>query len=299
MTEPLQGPSVDFRISITEALKAQLGQAIATCQPAALTLENLGELTAKGGVYELYLAGARVYVGKAEKSLPERLTQHFWKIHSRNNIDVNQMTFVCAYILEDLSATAPETLLIAQYANDAGRWNNSGFGNKDPGRNRDTSWVKTDHFDAQFPIKLDWPVNLDGAVDLADPDPTPKEWPVFELLKALKKELPYNLRFQLKGKEVMADYNAAVVTLPRGPLPASEIFAVISTALGENWQITALPGYVIVYREEPKKYLSALMTWPELPLAVQNADTPAEDTDEELEDDEDLDGELVLSTGPL
>ena len=78
--------SAEFRLSITRALEDQLAAALKTLSPDPLTAEGLGELEARGGVYQLYHRGTFVYVGKAEQSLPGRLGDHLRKISGRMNI---------------------------------------------------------------------------------------------------------------------------------------------------------------------------------------------------------------------
>jgi hypothetical protein len=239
-------------LSITEALKEQLAAAIATCTPASLDLETLGSLKPAGGVYELYLRGARVYVGKADRSLPDRLENHYWKIRGRMNIDVSDVTFVCAYVLEDLAATAPEELLIKKYAATAGLWNTNGFGNKDPGRQRDTSRVKSNHFDAQYPINLEWPCAIPVGTYTAG-----------NLLEALKLCLPYNLRFQRPEStrgEHHEDLISSTVHVKQPVLAASTLFRLLCSALPAGWQLTTLPGYAILY-QEVRNYADAVEIW--------------------------------------
>lgn len=245
-------PDVDFRLSITEALKEQLAAAIATCTPAPLDRSALANLRSSGGVYELYLRGARVYVGKADRNLPDRLENHHWKIRGRRNIDVAEVTFVCAYVLEDLAATAPEELLIKKYAASAGLWNTNGFGNKDPGRQRDTSRVKANHFDAMYPINLDWPCAIPAG-----------EYTAGRLLEHLKEDLPYTLRFERPGTTQTAhhhDLETSSVYVAEPVTAASALFASLCSALPPGWQLTALPGYVILYREQ-REYGDALRLW--------------------------------------
>ncbi|MGV9319800.1 GIY-YIG nuclease family protein [Streptomyces sp. NPDC003660] len=118
------------------------------------------QLSQRPGVYQLYLGDDFVYVGKAETSLPSRLRQHLRKISGRRSITPSDMTFSCLYVAEDFSAMAPEQLLI-NHRRDLSEipWNNNGFGNRDPGRQRDHTALKPTHFDALYPIDLDRPVD--------------------------------------------------------------------------------------------------------------------------------------------
>lgn len=245
-------PDVDFRLSITEALKEQLAAAIATCTPTPLLPESLERLRPSGGVYELYLDGVRVYVGKADRDLPARLTNHYWKIRGRLNISVSAVSFVCAYVLEDLAATAPEELLIKKYAGSAGLWNTNGFGNKDPGRQRDTSRVKPSHFDAKYPINLAWPCAI-----------PPGGYTAGRLVELMKAELPYNLRYERPSSgltEQHEDMSSTIVRVGEPITTVADLFSTLCAALPTGWQVTALPGYVIAY-QEARQYADALRVW--------------------------------------
>ncbi len=112
-----------------------------------------------------------------------------------------------------------------------------GFGLHDPGRNRDSTVLRQDHFDAQYPIRLDWPCEGLNAGHYA----------VTTLLARLKRELPYNLRYQ-NDAGARLDYENVNVNVPEDDMAASDVLALIAEALPQ-YQITALPGYVIMYRE--------------------------------------------------
>ena len=153
------------------------------------------------------------------------------------------------YVEEDLSAVAPETLLIKHYKAEGGvRWNLGGFGNNDPGRERDTSSVKPSHFDAIYPANLHLP-----CLDInAGP------YMIAELLRQVKTALPFVFRYQdgTKSKARQpAVYRQTQVTIPADHPTADQVFSIIAAAM-PGWQVTALPGYVIMYREQ-RAYASA------------------------------------------
>ncbi|MFI6334805.1 Eco29kI family restriction endonuclease [Streptomyces sp. NPDC050535] len=235
--------AAEFKLSITKALGDQLALALETLTPIPLTPDALGALDASPGVYQLYLGGALVYVGKADRSLPQRLEKHLRKLSSRSGMDIADVTFSCLYVEEDFSAVAPERLLISRHKG-LGEvpWNYNGFGNNDPGKRRDRTLVEGDHFDRLFPIDLDWtlPGIPQGRSSLA------------QLLVWTKGALPYLFRYQ--DSPSFADI---VVEVPTGTGDADQLLAVISGALPDGWRITALPGYVIMYPEEGD-YPSAL-----------------------------------------
>ncbi|WP_405190424.1 GIY-YIG nuclease family protein [Streptomyces anulatus] len=233
----------DFTLSITRALGDQLAKALKVLARAPLTEENLARLKEKPGVYQLYLNGEFVYVGKADKSLPTRLRNHLRKISGRRNITLDEMAFSCLYVAEDFSALAPEQLLITHYkGNGEIPWNNNGFGNKDPGRQRDSTVLKQNHFDVLFPIDLDRPIEglRSGGMTLQ------------QLLDAAKAGLPYNFRY---GKS--AEFKTRRVDVPAAGMTADDVFHLVSAEIPAKWQVTALMGYVIMYDDSPSEYKSA------------------------------------------
>ncbi|WP_354387404.1 Eco29kI family restriction endonuclease [Streptomyces atratus] len=250
--------SNQFRLSITKALGDQLAEELAKLMPAPLTREHLDELdrqaevenlASRSGVYQLYrqVPGAPkrelVYVGKADKPLSQRLGNHLKKISGRRNISIDEISFKCLYVAEDFSAVAPEKLLIKRYKMDGGiPWNTNGFGNKDPGRNRDTTVLKKNHFDVLHPIDLDRPI---GGLAVA-------EQPLAKLLEQVKDSSPYNFRY-----EESQIYQDISVEAPATTLTADDAFRLIASHLPEGWQVTALMGYVIMYRDHQRDYASA------------------------------------------
>ncbi|MFI6170081.1 GIY-YIG nuclease family protein [Nocardia sp. NPDC051052] len=233
----------DFRLSITKALGDQLAEALSHLEPAPLAEENLLRLDERPGVYQLYLDRKFVYVGKADRSLPSRLRNHLHKISGRQNINIGTVSFSCLYVAEDFSALAPEQLLISHHKELKGiPWNNNGFGNKDPGRQRDTTLLKHNHFDVMYPINLDLPVEglTHGRTTLA------------AFLKSLKMALPYNFRYAEPPRARLQ-----LVEVPAADLSADAAFRMVSAVSPDIWQITALMGYVIMYAESPKEYKSA------------------------------------------
>ncbi|WP_280674099.1 GIY-YIG nuclease family protein [Kitasatospora sp. MAA19] len=231
----------DFTLSITKALGDQLAAALNGLEPVPLHEDSIKELKERAGVYQLYLNGEFVYVGKADRSLPARLRNHLLKISGRRRISLEDTTFSCLYVAEDFSALAPEQLLISHHKGMGNiPWNNNGFGNKDPGRQRDHTIPN--RFDVQFPIDLDRPV--EGL--------EPGEITLHDLLEKVKAGLPYNFRY---GRS--AAFKDQLITVPEGQATADEVFRLISAAIPDKWQITALVGYVIMYDDSPAAYNSA------------------------------------------
>ena len=240
----------DFKLSVTRALSDQMAAALESLEPAQLTLESLRELADRSGVYLLYKDHELVYVGKADKSLPQRLGKHRTKLSGRLNIDMEQVRFTCLYVDEDLDALAPETMLIGRFrAEGRAPWNFSGFGNNDPGRRRDATLYETDHFDVLYPVDLDIPL-----VGLP-----PGHYTGAELVIRVKSLLPYLFRYASTGNRPHSDLSHVTIELPEGDLPADRVFGLLADSL-PDWQITALPGYVIMYREQ-QIYPSARRTY--------------------------------------
>lgn len=250
--------SKQFRLSITKALGDQLAEELANLTPAPLTKSNLEKLEhqahteglgSKSGVYQLYRQppGATehklVYVGKADNSLPFRLGKHHTKISGRTGISLDQIYFKCLYVAEDFSAVAPEKLLIKKHKQDGGvPWNANGFGNNDPGRNRDRTTLKKNHFDVLYPIDLNRRVH--GI--------SPGETTLASLLNETKEALPYNFRYKSANA-----HTTVPVSVPSNPMTGHDVLALISRHLPEDWQIAALMGYVIMYPDKREDYPSA------------------------------------------
>jgi hypothetical protein len=245
--------AADFKLSITKALADQLAEKLAPLKPHPLTSEAISSLERRPGVYLLLHKGYRVYVGKAQQALPDRLRNHWNKLRGRDNLSVDDMTFVCLYVDEDLDAAAPEKLLIKRYREEGGLdgvpWNTNGFGNKDPGRQRDLSEVEANHFDALYPVRL----TFDKLLLKAGPTTVGK------LLAKIKKNLPYNLRFEKKDSRALEEYKIEI-EIPDEQLTAEQAISLVVRALPEGWQATALPGYLILYRKQVE-YPSALRWW--------------------------------------
>lgn len=239
------GNYAEFKLSITQALGDQLAEHLADLTKAPLTAENIAKLPPLKGVYQLYRRGKLVYIGKADKALPQRLSKHLAKLNGRENTDLGQITFTALSVDEDFNAITPEELLIRKHQG-AGEapWNNNGFGINDPGQNRDTTFFEADHFDQLYPARLDWliqglPV---GKVDLKS------------LLHIAKTDLPYVFRYAYYRDKVKVEfYSDFEVTLDASTMTADDFFYLVSAQLPSPWRIMVLPGYAVMY---PKKLTS-------------------------------------------
>lgn len=230
----------------------QLLAALERLTPIPLTQENLERVDTRPGVYRLYLQAFPVYVGKADGSLRSRIDKHRRKVSGRlasQESDIPlaaSMSFSCLYIDEDLHALAPERMLITSYKKTGeADWNFNGFGNNDPGKERDTSRVKEDHFDRLHPINLDHPVTMNSSRQAG--------WvSLRELMNSIKDEAPFTFRFQnnktAEGRllDVERQDLAQYVGLSK---TVHEWFAIIAAKLPDGWSIVVFPGYVIAYGE--------------------------------------------------
>jgi hypothetical protein len=232
-------PSHDeFKLSITRALTSQLLEALEELEPDTLTPAAIAALEARPGIYQLYEDGELVYVGSAANSLPHRLGLHYRKLSGRQGVDMDDVDFTALYVDEDMTVLAPERQLIDAFREQGlCEWNTNGFGNKDPGRQRDTTAMPAGHFDVLHPINLDYVPGIDAGT-----------WDLDNLLAELKRLLPFNFRYENtpSAREEFAEYET---TVDADDLSARELFEAVAATLPDDWQITALPGYVVMYRE--------------------------------------------------
>jgi Eco29kI restriction endonuclease len=266
----------EFKLSITRALADQLAEALEKLHPAPLTKDRVDKLQKRAGVYEIFIKKEKAYVGKASKDLPSRLTNHLKKLSGRSGINLDQVEFQCLYVDEDLEASAPEKMLIKKYR-DQGTipWNTNGFGNKDPGRNRDNSLVKAKHFDAIYPINLDLPLS----------PPQGNIYSISDYLQAVKILLPFNLRYDSRLKKKRVAHEHPTLEFPRGLTTVRAVVQKAIDVLPEGWQATALPGYIILY-EENKPYESARVSWRKINGRTTELTGPNRlDEDGEVEDE--------------
>lgn len=236
---------VDFEFDLPGALLTRLVAVLDNMDAAPLLPENIDAIPDAQGVYQLFFDGDLVYIGKtdAEAGLRKRLGRHGLKIQHRSGLDPARVTFKAVRIYV-FTAVDLETQLIAHYGGQSAvRWNGSGFGSNDPGRNRDTTAIKDDHFDASFPIDIDRPLDLD----------LPATASAATILSALKAHVPYVFRYQNAGKGSRAphpDLEAATLTIvDERPLTARRVIEEAVSQLPAGWQATRLPSVLIMYKE--------------------------------------------------
>lgn len=246
---PMRQCFEELEFDLPSALLSQLVKLFEEMPEGPLDAATVQGIDDAQGVYQLFFNGTLVYIGKtdAQAGLRARLLRHAVRIRSRRNLAHDTIGFKAVRVFV-FTAMDLEELLIKYYKASPTPpiWNLSGFGSNDPGRNRDHTVLKEGHFDKNYPIDLDLIVELnikDGSASAAD------------ILTQLKGQLDYNIRFEgetPKSKSPHPNLVAATVHLPNSSDTVLNILRRVKTALGAEWQITALPGYVIAYRETTK-----------------------------------------------
>lgn len=246
----------EFEFDLPEALLQRLIVALDAVPPVALTEAAMVDVPDVQGVYELSLltdgALKRVYLGKtdSEAGLKRRLRKHARKIQYRIGLEPGEVYFKALRVFV-FTAVDLETQLIKHYGGvKAVDWQGSGFGANDPGRERDTTRYKDDHFDARFPIDIDRPFEFD----------VPHGEMAAAVFRRLKKSVPYLIRFERvsKGAQLAhADLESTAVSLQAADRtsPAAVISAVVSQ-LPAGWHATMLPSHVIIYKNDDRKFPS-------------------------------------------
>jgi hypothetical protein len=231
MFEPFE---FDLPGTVTRLLKVRL-QSMPSSTLADQSLHDLAQFQerhkARQGVYQLLLKDEVVYVWKAT-DVRERLEQHYWKLRGRRRIKMKDIRFRCLLMHPNWRTIANEDLLIAHYkAKGQSKWNGSGFGLNDVGRERDGT--EPNWFDRQYPINANYPC---GEI--------PNEVTAVELLQTLKRQLPFTFRYEIPKTEA-----AKPISLKGVPRTARNLISKIVTALGSEWQATIFVSHIILYKE--------------------------------------------------
>lgn len=240
---------VEFEFDLPGALLGQLIEVLDSLDRAPLNTTSLAEIPEQQGVYQLFLDGKLTYVGKtdAEAGLHQRLSRHTRKIMHRMNLDPARVSFKAVRIFV-FTAMDLEAELIRHYGGVKDiDWNGSGFGSNDPGRERDTTKVKPENYDAKFPIDIDRQIAF--AIDEGET--------AASAFARLKEALPYTFRYQGKGgrsRKPHPDLDMTKVRALAGPVSPRTAITHIIHSLPPGWQATALLGYIIVYKEAPREY---------------------------------------------
>lgn len=239
--------SLEF--DLPTALLEQISKNFEAMESVSLVQDHTSAIPDAQGVYQLFYAGKLVYIGKTDgqAGLRKRLTRHAWTIQGRHNLAVVDVSFKAIQVLV-FSAMDLETALIAKYreTGQAPTWNGSGFGNNDPGRERDTTAVKSDGFDALFPINIDTEILADwGSEATAE-----------RALTVLKTSVPYRIR-SMRTAEAKSQLRSASVKRLSQPTTARRVIEAVCDSLPPGWQGTRLAGRIILYREKKDIYPSA------------------------------------------
>jgi hypothetical protein len=236
---------VEFEFDLPEALLTKLIEIFAALPSAQLTGENIEPIPEAQGVYQLFLNGKLVYVGKtdAEAGLRKRLFRHYGKIQHRRNLDPGSVSFkaVRVYVF---TAVDLEAQLIKHYnATAPVEWNLSGFGSNDPGRRRDMTRYKDGHFDLSYPIDIDLPMDFVIGDNQKAAD----------ILFDLKQRLPYTFRFESapdSARKPHPDLKEAITIEPLAPMTVRSVITAVLRQLPPGWQATKLPSTLILYKEQ-------------------------------------------------
>lgn len=227
----------EFEFDLSGALLTQLVAALDALEAVPLSAAAVSAIPDAQGVYQLFYKGDLVYIGKTdlEAGLRRRLGRHLAKVQHRDGLNAEDVAFKAMRVLV-FNVVDLETQLIAHFGGtSAVPWNGSGFGANDPGRRRDTTQFGPNHFDVQYPVNIDLPVQI--VVN----GPTARD-----VLTALKDQLPYVFRFE------QSDELAGVAAGSLGTIggTAREIIGQVVASLPSGWQATKLPGHVILYKEQ-------------------------------------------------
>lgn len=240
----------EFEFDLPGALLAKLVRVFENLEPAVLTPEAASNIPEEQGVYQLLgdcsSAAKPLYVGKtdAEAGLQKRLIRHASKIQDRVGLDPNTILFKAVRVFV-FTAVDLETQLIKHYGGTA--WNGSGFGSNDPGKERDTTKYKPEHFDTIFPIDIDRPLTFSVPISTRAAD----------VLKVLKRNLPYLIRFQRIGnsKRAHPDLEDTHVEIST-PFTTKSILQQVVAQLPTGWHATLLPSHVIIYKDDIRSFPS-------------------------------------------
>jgi hypothetical protein len=236
-----------FDLNLAKAVVEQMVAAFESLDPVALVSANTAAVPAAPGVYQLLHKRSLVYVGQAADTLQGRLERHRTTLSGRKGIAIEDMQYRALVVNRNWSTLATEQALLSHYGGSP-TWNNSGFGSNDPGRIRDQTAEKPGHFNVQFPINIEYPADA-SALNASH---------AHVVLERLKETAPFIIRFDSAAMDALRRVELREV---RGSSIAAVLTA-IGRALGPDWQVSALPGRVLIYRESGQAYPNADVVWP-------------------------------------
>ena len=252
-----------FEFDIATPLFDQLAADFELLTPIPLHQESLEDVESRPGLYGLHYRDALVYVGKADESAKERLSKHRRQLEGRIGISPQEVSFRCLHFAHTWDPFKPESHMIRKFSPS---WNSRGFGPNDPGRMRDKTRLKDDHWHVQFPIDPNY--RCEGI--------PAGNYDVLELLRLVCKEAPYWVRFQGnrigKTEEELQTYEQAHrdfseskhVSIPSEKMSVHELIhlAVQAFPHPQAWQITLLPSHLLIYKETNEVYPRMKILWP-------------------------------------
>jgi len=227
--------------ALLEAVDARFDQIV----PQTLREEHAAQVPNEQGVYCLFHLGRLVYIGKTDggAGMRARLIRHARKLIGRTGLAPDDVSFKALRIFVFTAMDIEQDLIKRHGGVGALAWNGSGFGSNDPGKERDTTRYKDDHFDAMFPI------NLDGCFVEFESKPMT----VADTLSRLKAHLPYLLRYEREH----VDLSEVSVVLPSNTTTRRALEICVS-ALPQGWHATALPSHIIVYKNDNRSFPSGV-----------------------------------------
>lgn len=243
----------ELEFDLPSALLSAILDRLETIEPGSLTAGAIAELPEEQGIYALYLKNPLrlVYIGKtdSDSGLKHRLIRHARKLIGRQNIGPGDVEFR-AIRLFVFTAMDIESALISHYGGvNSVPWNGSGFGSNDPGKERDTTAYKTDHWDTQYPIIL----------DKCYVEFEPGTYKVSDVMRDLKAGLPFLLRYQRPSRARSSfhpDFEQTSVVIHNQRMTSRETLEAVMAALPIGWHATALPSHIIAYKDDSRRFPS-------------------------------------------
>jgi hypothetical protein len=235
-----------FDLDLARAVLEQLIERFESLDVGPLDAATINQVPAEQGVYQLFLPNRLMYAGKTSKQLPRRLLRHLRLLSGRKNINLADLGFKAVVINKNWLPSIHEGMVITPYTKlGLCEWNQTGFGDNDPGRNREDT-IKN-KFDLDFPINEQF---VCACID-------PRDWNALALLVKLKKKLPFLFRYQCDPRKRYTKgsikYNSLTITVPRPNLSIRDLLRVGIDQFPDGWQATFFPSHVILYEEDPTR----------------------------------------------